>query len=339
MALPESSRLAVSDHISPLTCARIAVWNTLRKKEHLMVRRSSATLIACCLACLGLVLAGAEISAATKKAPAKKPITNPKFDPAGEEVEFFAAMEAGQIEAKLIPKNALSGTVFIENKTDKPLNVKVPEAVIGIPMNAQFGGGMGGMGGMGGGMGGMGGMGGGMGGMGGGQQMMGGGMGGGMGGMGGGMGGMGGGMGGMGGGGGGFFSIPPERIVAVKFNSVCLQHGRPEPTAANRYRLIPVSRVSKDPVLFELLATVSTGKVDSQAAQAAAWTISDKMSFQQLANKTVEHLGGQAPTPYFTQEQLMRAQSLLATATERSVTRKDAPAKAEQPRTARTAAQ
>lgn len=303
-----------------------------------MVRRSFATLFACSLTCLSLVIAGGhglEATAANKKAPNKRPITNPKFDPTGESVELFAAIEAGQINANMIPKNALGGTVFIENKTDKPLNVKLPDAVIGVPINAQFGGG--GMGGMGGGMGGMGGGMGGMGGgMGGGQQMMGGGMGGGMGGMGGGMGGMGGGMGGMGGGGGGgFFSVPPERIVAVQFNSVCLQHGRPDPTPSNKYRLVPVEQVSKDPVLYELLAAVGTGKVDSQAAQAAAWTISDKMTWQQLAAKTIKHLGGQPPTPYFSQNQLMGAQQILAMAVEKSANRKDETPEPVEPRTAR----
>ena len=304
-----------------------------------MVRRSFVTLFAGCVACLGvLVMGGHDAVNAASKTANKKPITNPKFDPNAEQVELFAAIEAGQVDAKLIPKNALGGTVFIENKTDKPLNVKIPEAVIAAPINAQIGG-MGGMG-MGGGMGGMGGGMGGMGGGGGGQMM-----GGGMGGMGGGMGGMGGGMGGMGGGGmggmggGGFFSIPPERIVAVKFNSVCLQHGRPEPTAASKYRLMPVSRVSKDPVLFELLSSVGTGRVDSQAAQAAAWTISDKLSWQQLANKSVQHLGGQPDTPYFTQEQIFAGQLLLAQATERSVAPKaEKPAATEpEPRTARAA--
>jgi len=142
------------------------------------------------------------------------------------------------------------------------------------------------------------------------------------------------------GGGGGFFSIPPERVVAVKFNSVCLQHGRPEPTAANKYRLMPVSRVSKDPVLYELLSAVGTGRVDSQAAQAAAWTISDKMTWQQLASKQVDHLGGQPSTPYFTQEQLLGAQQLLAMAVEQSQATKEkegAPAKVE-PKTVRTSA-
>ncbi len=288
-----------------------------------MVRRSSAALFACCVATLALVFTGWQLpessAANSKKAAHKKPIKNPKFDPTGEEVEFFAALEAGQIEATLIPKNALGGNVLIENKTDKPLNVKAPEAAVGVPMHFQFGGG--GFGGQMGGMGGqMGGMGGQMGGMGGGQQMQGGGMGGQM----GGMGGMGGGqMGGMGGGGGGFFSIPPERVVSVSFNSVCLEHGKPEANSRSRYRLVPVAQVSQDPVLHELLTVVATGKVDAQAAQAAAWHLTDKMSFQQLAAKTMTHLGGQAPTPYFTQSQLLGAQQLIALAKQKAEERKD----------------
>ncbi|MEI8383532.1 MAG: hypothetical protein WCJ09_25670, partial [Planctomycetota bacterium] len=82
-----------------------------------MVRRSTTTLFACCLACLGLVLSTQGTASAAAKTPAKKPITNPKFDPNAEQVELFAAIEAGQVDAKLIPKNALGGTVFIENKT------------------------------------------------------------------------------------------------------------------------------------------------------------------------------------------------------------------------------
>ena len=80
-----------------------------------MVRRSSAALIACCLASFALVFSDGQLpesSAAGNKAVSKKPIRNPKFDPSGEPVEFFAAIEAGQIEAKLIPKNALGGTVL-----------------------------------------------------------------------------------------------------------------------------------------------------------------------------------------------------------------------------------
>ncbi len=275
-----------------------------------MVRRSSATVIVCSLASLALVLSIAQVpetSAANKKAPYRKPIKNPKFDPAGEPVEFFAAMEAGQIEAKLIPKNALGGNVLIENKTDKPLNVQIPEAIVGVPMNFQFGGGQQG------GFGGGGQQGGGQGG--GGQQQQGGGVGGGQ--QGGGQGG-----GGQGGGAGGFFSVPAERVVSLPFNSVCLEHGKPEPTSSSRYKLVPVAQVSQDPVLYELLTVVGTGKVDSQAAQAAAWHLTDDMSFQQLASKSVTHLGGQPPTPYFSMAQLQGAQQLLGLSTRKAEERK-----------------
>ena len=292
-----------------------------------MVRRSSAALIACCLASFALVLSGwhdSETSAAgdSKKSSYKRPIRNPKFDPTGEQVEFFAAIEAGQIEAKLIPKNALGGNVLIENKTDKPLNIKVPEAVVGVPMHFQFGGGGGQQGGFGGGQ-----QGGGQ--QGGGQQQQGGGMGGGQ------QGGGGGQQGG--GGGGGFFSVPAERVISVPFNSVCLEHGKPEPTSSSRYKLVPVSQVSQDPVLYELLTVVGTGKVDSQSAQAAAWHLTDKMSFQQLSAKTVIHLGGLPPTPYFSQAQMQGAQQLLALSTQRAEERKDKKPVAEQPKSARVA--
>ena len=294
-----------------------------------MVRRSSAALLACCAAVLAVATFGwvpSETSAAgdnKKTTSNKRPIRNPKFDPAAEPVEFFAAIEAGQIEAKLIPRNALGGNVLIENKTDKPLNVKVPEAAVGVPMNFQFGG----QGGFGGGQGGFGG--GQQGGLGGGQQQQGGGFGGQQGGFGGG----GQGFGGGGQGGGGFFSVPPERVISVPFNSVCLEHGKPEPTPSSRYKLVPVEQVSTDPVLYELLTVVGTGKVDSQSAQAAAWHITDKMSFQQLAAKTNTHLGGQAPTPYFTQAQLQGAQQLLALAAKKSEERKEKKPAAETPGT------
>lgn len=125
-------------------------------------------------------------------------------------------------------------------------------------------------------------------------------------------------MGGGGQGGGGFFSIPPEKVIAVSFNSVCLEHGKPEPGPSSKYTIVPISRLSKDPVLHQLLAAVGTGKVDPQAAQAATWHLTDKMSFEELAAKTEEHLGEIASTPYFTRSQLLMAQQLLAQAEARA---------------------
>lgn len=292
-----------------------------------MIYLRNAALLGILLSCFCLIT-NAEAFAGTTK-PNRRPITNPKFDPSAEAVELFEAIEAGQVEARLIPSGAFSGRAFIENRTDKPLNVKVPDAVIAVPVNAQFGGGFGG-----GGLGGGGLAGGGPGGQqGGGQQTLGGGFGGGIG------GGFGGGLGGggFGGGGqlggGGFFSIPPERVVAVKFNSVCLQHGRPEPSASSRYRFVPLSKVSEDPVLHGLLTVVGSGSVDSMAAQAAAWAVSDRMSWQQLADKSVTHLAGQPSTPYFTRDQLLTGQQLLAQAVDQSKSRKEEAGRSGTPRT------
>ncbi len=80
-----------------------------------------------------------------------------KSEPTVKEVELFAAMESGEIDVKLIPKNSKQSTVIIENKGDAPLRIKLPDAFAGVPVLAQMGMGMGGggMGGMGGMMGGM----------------------------------------------------------------------------------------------------------------------------------------------------------------------------------------
>ena len=279
-----------------------------------MARRPIALLFACGLTSLAMVIAASlpiELSAASKTA--KKPIRNPKFDPTAEQVDLFDAVDADQVSVKLIPKDAMGGTVLIENKTDKALTVKIPDAVAGVSIHAQFGGGGGGLGGGGGGQQGGGG----------GQQAQGGGMGGGGGG--GQQGGFGGGGQQGGAGGGGFFSIPAEKVVSIPFKSVCLEHGKPEPTPTSKYTIVPVSRINSDPVLYHLLAAVGSGKVDPQAAQAAAWHLTDKMSFQDLANKTEEHLGGIEPTPYFTQEQLQSARRLLSQAVEKAEEEKLAP--------------
>ena len=81
-------------------------------------------------------------------------------------VGLFEAMQAGQVDVKLIPKDVRQANVLIENKTKQPLHIQLPDAFAGVPVLAQ---GMGGMG-----MGGMGGGGMGGGGMGGGGQGMGG---------------------------------------------------------------------------------------------------------------------------------------------------------------------
>ncbi len=67
-----------------------------------------------------------------------------QYNPDDKTVEMFTAIDSGAIGVKLIPKDSTVCRVMIENKTDRPLNVKLPEAFAGVPVLAQFGGGGGG---------------------------------------------------------------------------------------------------------------------------------------------------------------------------------------------------
>ena len=227
-------------------------------------------------------------------------------------IGLFTAMAAGDVEVRLVPRNATRANLMVENKTDGPLHLRLPEAFAGVPVLAQFGGGLGGRGG--GGRGGRGGgMGGGMGGGGGGgQQAFGGG--GGM--MGGGM--MGGGMMGGGMGGGGFFSVPPEAIRKFKIATVCLEHGKKDPHPRTPYEIRPLSDVTEDAQVAEIVKMLGYGEIDQVSAQAATWHLTDGLSWQELAVKIKKkHHDGRVQM-YFGGVHLKRAVGIVDEADRRS---------------------
>jgi hypothetical protein len=215
--------------------------------------------------------------------------------PAPEAVEMFAAMDAGQIDVKLIPKDSTECRVLIENKTKKPLSVKLPDAFAGVPVLAQPGMGMGG--GLGGG-----GLGGGRGGTGGGMQSMGGGMGG----MGMGMGG-GGMMGGM-----GMMNVPPEKVAKLKVTTVCLEHGKDEPRAKVPYEIKPITAFTDRVQVHEICRMVGNG-MNQRVAQAAAWHLANDMSWQELAGKQLRFANGMR-SPYFSAVEIRAAMQAAAVA-------------------------
>jgi len=220
---------------------------------------------------------------------ADRPLSNSKFDPSAEQVELFAAMDEGRIDVKVIPKNEFGGNLLIENKGEVPLTVKLPAGFVGVPVLAQFntfggGGQMGAGGGQ----------------QGGGQNQAFGG----------------GGIGGQQGGGGqqgNFFSIPPQKVLRVPYTSVCLEHGKPVPHARTPYKLIPVEQYTEDPVLQSLVKMVGTGRLDTPSAQAAAWNVANGMSWDELAAKKYDRIGV-PDSPYFSRNQLLAAQSIVASA-------------------------
>ena len=237
-----------------------------------------------------------------------------QYNPDHQTVEMFKAIDAEQIEVKLIPKDSTECNVLIKNKTGKPLNVQLPAAFAGVPVLAQFGGGMGG-----GGMGGMGG--GGMGGMGGGGMSQ--GMGGGMGGMGG-MGG--GGMGGMGGGGmgGGMFNIAPEKVGKFKVPTVCLEHGKRDPRPAIPYKIVPIESFTKNAETQEVCRLLGQGRIPQRAAQIAAWHFNNNMSLQELAAKQLRFANGSTRS-YFSMNEIKAGMQVIAAAAKLANERQQSP--------------
>jgi hypothetical protein len=221
-----------------------------------------------------LVLAMAAF--AVEDRPKTKAAKAGQYDPNAQTVEMFAAMEKGDIAVKLIPKDSTQSKIVIENKTDKPLNIKLPEAFAGVPILGQAGIGAPGVGG--------------------GRNRSGGGTN---------QGnqGIGGGMGGMGGMGGGMFNVPPEAVGKLNVPTVCLDHGKREPRAAIPYEIKPIESYTTKPGVRELCQMLGNGQISRRAAQAAAWHLNNDMTWEQLAAKRLHRASGLFQ-PYFDPQEI-----------------------------------
>jgi hypothetical protein len=210
-------------------------------------------------------------------------------------IELFEAMRRDAIKVRFIPQSAVLAVVYFENLGSAPIDLRLPAAFGAVHVLAQPGGGYGG--GAFGGGGGLAGAGaGGLAGAGGGQGLgggFGGGIGGGAGGgIGGGLGGafngVGGGVGGFGGGGGlnaGFFRLEPGKVRKLSLNTVCLEHGKPDPNPRMIYRLVPLQRVNDDPAIEQVCQLLGAGNVQPAVAQAAAWHLANGLSWDTLRHK------------------------------------------------------
>jgi hypothetical protein len=225
-------------------------------------------------------------------AKSARPAKVGQYDPQDETVDFFEAIDAGQITAKLIPKDSTQGRVFIKNKTDKPLNVRLPEAFAATQVLAQMGG-MGGGGGQG--------MGGGMGGGGGGGMM-----------------------------GGGMFNVPAEKEANFKVPCVCLEHGKAEPRQQMTYAIKPIESFTTKPGVAEMLTELGHNRINQRAAQVAAWHLNNGMSWEQLADEKIEHTYGGAE-PFFSPAELREGVQIVdrslaaAEANQKDATKKPSP--------------
>lgn len=222
-------------------------------------------------------------------AATKHPVKKPSYDPSYPEVELFDALERGVVESTVIPKSPLQGNLFVTNRSGAPLTVRIPQVVAAVHVLRQAGNPFGGpasgatanqQNGS--------------------AQTVGGSP-----------------QSGQNGNnsnlpGGTFFSIASDQTVQIPLKTVCLSHGKPDPRANMTYRLVPITDVTTDRVLPEVLKSYVKGDVDPQTAQAAAWHLVNDMSWRALKDKKVAQLGGIGPKPYFAERELKSAEVLVS---------------------------
>ena len=263
---------------------------------------------ACLFGCLAVCLAG------TSRAELKQASRNPKFDPNARVVELFDGIDQGTIEATVVARNSHSAKLYVTNTSSEVVSVKLPPAVVAVHVLKQFGVGGNKPGGRQGNSTGV------ASGPGMGQPIGGGAL------NGFGNNGPGGNNPGLGfnnvqgngfnnGPGFGIFSVSPDKSVQIPLATVCLAHGKPDPRSKMTYRLVRLEDYTSDPVLQETLRLFAAGSVNTKTAQAAAWHLTDKLSFAELRAKHVDPIG-LPPLSYFTEDQLEGAQRLVEQARE-----------------------
>ena len=165
-----------------------------------------------------------------------------------EVVELFPAMEKGEIEVRLIPKNANLCRLIVHNRTDKPLSVRLPEAFGGTPVLAQqtSRGAVGNRGA---------------------TQAL--------------------GMAPpttlfSANSASAFFDVPPESVGRLVLRSVCLERHKAGPSPRIPYQVTPLSQITANPQVFELCRMLSYGNVNLRQVQAAVWHVNNNLGWHQL---------------------------------------------------------
>ena len=112
----------------------------------------------------------------------------------------------------------------------------------------------------------------------------------------------------------------PGRDGKVTVQTVCLEHGKPNPRPRMDYTVAPIETLSSDPKVTEICKMLASGEIPQNVAQAAAWNITDELSWDVLATKNrVERMDGYYER-FFTHNELRAAQQVVA----ESQTRADA---------------
>lgn len=110
--------------------------------------------------------------------------------------------------------------------------------------------------------------------------------------------------------------VMPGKTRAVRVATVCLQHGRPEPSQRVPYKLVALESHSKDPKLSIVLEALGRGEIPQKVAQAAAWHLANGLTWERLAIEKIDHAGGDPDEPFFAAWELQAAFRVVEVATQ-----------------------
>ena len=110
--------------------------------------------------------------------------------------------------------------------------------------------------------------------------------------------------------------LPLASATKIRVPTVCLEHGKPEPSPNQTNKMIRTDSFSDDPKLAVVLESLGSGEVPQKIAQAAAWNIANGLSWERLSAEMIDHVGGVPDEPFFTRAELVTAHRVVAVATD-----------------------
>ena len=105
------------------------------------------------------------------------------------------------------------------------------------------------------------------------------------------------------------YSIAPEKSVTETVRTLCLEHGKADPTPKMKYEMRPLEDVTSRREVQVVCAMRGNDAVNPDAAQAAVWNLNNDMGWDELASKRTRSMGV-LPQPYFDPAVLDAAQRL-----------------------------
>ena len=200
-----------------------------------------------------------------------------------EPVGMFAALDAGDVEVSVVPRDASRLTMQIKNKTDRPLSIEVPRAFAAVPVLAQFApfpqanqqnnnaqasqqlgvannnnqnaqGPFNNP---------------------------------------------------------GIFNVPAGKVIKLKLPCVCLEYGKPTPDSRMPYAVTPLESVVDRPEIGAALESLARGDASRSVVQVAAWHYANGKSWKELADMRVSHIGS-FDEPRFSADEISKAKTLVA---------------------------